>query len=165
MKRELETLFVHKFSKDTMPFENVFKNSGYYWGAGFMLGLFNRSQSYLVPDIVSNMDHMTILFGTLFIGFELLNMYCHYYLSANRTGTEYVLPNQILFKYVVCPNYTFEILSWLVFSLCFQSWATLAFAIVGAIQMYQWSLGKYKRYKKIFGDKYKSRKMLIPFVL
>ena len=32
IKRELETIFVHRFGNDTMPWTNVLKNSLHYWG-------------------------------------------------------------------------------------------------------------------------------------
>ena len=31
LKREFETIFIHRFSNATMPFLNVFKNSTHYW--------------------------------------------------------------------------------------------------------------------------------------
>jgi hypothetical protein len=37
-KRILETLFVHKFSRPTMPIENLFRNNGYYWLAAACVG-------------------------------------------------------------------------------------------------------------------------------
>ncbi len=38
MKRELETIFIHKFSRPTMPLSNLFKNCAYYWIFGAVIG-------------------------------------------------------------------------------------------------------------------------------
>jgi len=46
IKRELETLFVHRFSNETMPFMNVFKNSAHYW---IIMGI-GTMYFFLSPD-------------------------------------------------------------------------------------------------------------------
>jgi len=76
MKREFETLFVHRFSNDTMPFFNVFKNSTHYW---ILMG-FGAMYFFLHPDYTppawSN-DNLNILMTVAFFCFEFMNFMCH----------------------------------------------------------------------------------------
>ena len=39
LKREFETIFIHKFSRPTMPLFNLFKNCAYYWTFGSVIGI------------------------------------------------------------------------------------------------------------------------------
>ena len=50
-KRLLETLFVHRFSKGTMPLFNIFKNSGYYWGFAAYVAYFVCHPLYTPPRL------------------------------------------------------------------------------------------------------------------
>jgi very-long-chain enoyl-CoA reductase len=75
-----------------------------------------------------------------------------------------------LFRIVICPNYTFEILGWALFACLGYNGLDAYFGVrtlfcaMGAAQMYQWACGKKKRYKKLFGDKYKVSGVLLPGV-
>ncbi|KZO96552.1 hypothetical protein CALVIDRAFT_536923 [Calocera viscosa TUFC12733] len=47
LKRELETLYLHRFSRSTMPFNFVFRNSAHYWLlSGALVALVVYSPSY-----------------------------------------------------------------------------------------------------------------------
>jgi len=197
-KRLLESAFLHSFSSDTMQFANVFKNSAYYWGAGFLLG-------YFAEGTEMNADPVVI---GLWCICQMGNAYCHYYLANLRSGRgqpavsplpsqgtyevgegastltrnpqsrgtavsllrEHVLPTNFLFRIVCCPNYTFEILGWALFACLGYNGLDVYFGVktlfcaMGAAQMYQWAHGKKKRYKKLFGDKYKVSGVLLPGV-
>ena len=162
-KRLLESAFLHSFSSDTMPFTNVFKNSAYYWGAGFLLG-------YFAEGTEMNVDPAVI---GLWCACQLGNAYCHYYLANLRRGQntkDHILPTNFLFRIVSCPNYTFEILGWALFACLGYNGLNAYFGVktlfcaMGAAQMYQWACGKKKRYKKLFGDKYKVSGVLLPGV-
>jgi very-long-chain enoyl-CoA reductase len=162
-KRLLESAFVHSFSSDTMPIANVFKNSAYYWGAGCLLGYYaSRTEMIANPIIIC-----------LWTICQIGNAYCHFYLAnlrSDKNKREHVLPTNALFRIVTCPNYTFEIVGWALFAcLGYNGLDTYfgvkaLFCMMGAVQMFQWAHGKKKRYKKLFGDKYKVSGVLLPGV-
>ena len=156
-KRILESIFVHKFSNDTMPVGNLFKNSLYYWGAAYIITSRTIDQTFEIGSI------FLIL---IWIYAQVMNYRCHMYLSGLRDSSNaYGLPIWYPFRYVVCPNYSFEILGWLVFSILYQSPYALGFTIVGAFQMYVWGKKKQKRYKQLFEEKYRVGSIIIPGVL
>jgi hypothetical protein len=57
LKRELETFFVHKFSRPTMPLSNLFKNCAYYWSFGAIIGL---AHSLSLPPSVGRLTLLRI---------------------------------------------------------------------------------------------------------
>lgn len=117
IKRELETLFVHRFSNDTMPFFNVFKNSFHYW---FIFGFINM-YFFLHPDYTppawADKIHYQVIFG-FFCLFEFLNLMTHITLKNLRKpgSTERGIPKGYGFDIVSCANYLWESLSWLMFA-------------------------------------------------
>jgi len=147
VKREFETAFVHKFSHGTMPIFNIFKNSIYYWGCGAAIAYFVNHPRYTPPPF-----YQTQYALVFFVICELLNFVAHVQLSAMRPSgsKEYVLPRGLLFDFITCPNYTFEILSWVAFSFLTQTAAAYAFTIFGFVQMWQWAKQKHARLAKIF---------------
>lgn len=74
-------------------------------------------------------------------------------------------PMTLLFNYVSCPNYTYEFLSWLSFSVMTQCIPAYLFAAAGMFQMTMWAIGKHKNYRKEFSDYPKRRKAILPFIL
>ncbi|KAJ3210573.1 3-oxo-5a-steroid 4- dehydrogenase [Entophlyctis luteolus] len=167
VKRELETLFVHKFSNDTMPLKNLPKNCTHYWILGGLMlaypiyrpgyiGLLRIPESWIYSAL------------GLFIYAECSNFVTHKILSDLRPAGSRArkIPFGYGFNFVSCPNYTYEILGWIAVTLISGSVFSLLFTIVGAGQMYVWAVKKHQRYLKEFGDKYpKNRKIIVPFLL
>lgn len=162
-KRELETLFVHRFSNATMPLSNLFKNCAYYWGFAAVVAHFVTHQLY-TP--VSSPLQFRLGMGAFYLC-ELGNLVAHVMLRNLRPpGTRVrAIPRGFAFEYVSCPNYTFEVAAWLGFNLATQTVAGYAFMAVGAAQMVAWARGKHRNYRREFGARYpRSRKVIVPFV-
>jgi very-long-chain enoyl-CoA reductase len=168
LKREIETILIHRFGNDTMPLTNIFKNSGYYWLFAYWIAYVTMHPLYTPPACNWSKTSGIILFCVS----ELLNLKAHVDLRNLRPAGTRIrqVPKTLLFKFVSCPNYLFEILSWIGFTIASQSIAAATFTIVGAAQMTVWAIAKHKRYRKEFDGQDgrelypKNRKILIPFI-
>ncbi|KAI5462180.1 3-oxo-5-alpha-steroid 4-dehydrogenase-domain-containing protein [Mariannaea sp. PMI_226] len=167
VKRELETLFVHKFSANTMPARNIFKNCFFYWAfSGALCAYF----IYSPTSIAATADTPAIdAVGTaLYLFGEISNALVHLHLASLRStgGTERKIPVGYGFALVTCPNYMFEVLSWVGIIIVSRDWSVILFIAIGAAQMYSWALGKERAYRKEFGDKYKKKRyVMLPGLL
>ncbi|XP_033191448.2 very-long-chain enoyl-CoA reductase isoform X1 [Bombus vancouverensis nearcticus] len=167
-KRLLETLFIHRFSHATMPLRNLFKNCSYYWLFAMYVAYHVNHPLYTAPN---QMQFLTGL--VIFALCEVGNLSIHVALRNLRPAGSTVRkipvptgnPFTILFNLVSCPNYTYEIGSWIGFTIMTSCLPAALFTLAGAYQMTIWALGKHKAYKKEFSQYPKNRKSIIPFVL
>lgn len=163
-KREFETFFIHKFSHPTMPLSNLFKNCVYYWSFGAVIGYPLCNPTYTPP--AETVVHVGL---AIFVLSELGNLICHIMLSNMRPkegSQDRNIPRGFLFEYVACPNYTFEVLSWVGFSVFTQIPFAYLFTLIGFLQMADWAQKKHKGYKKQFDADYIKlrRKAILPFL-
>ncbi|KAL5343746.1 3-oxo-5-alpha-steroid 4-dehydrogenase-domain-containing protein [Aspergillus crustosus] len=164
VKREYETVFVHRFSNATMPASNIVKNSGHYW----LLAGANIAYWVFRPDSAAATGRPTpaLLYTglALFVFGELANFTTHLVLrDLRRPGTtERGIPSGIGFGAVTCPNYFFEIVAWVgVYLVSRLSWSVLFFIVPAVGQMILWAQKKERRYRKEFGDKYKRKRFVV----
>jgi very-long-chain enoyl-CoA reductase len=171
VKRVLETIFVHRFSHATMPIMNLFKNCSYYWGFSAWISYYVNHPLYTPP---SYGDRQIWGAFAAWVVFELGNFSIHWALRNLRPpGTKerripYPAasnPLTFLFKYVSCPNYTYEVYGWIAFTIMTQSLPAGLFALAGLYQMTVWALGKHRNYKKEFSNYPRGRRAILPFII
>ena len=174
LKREYETVYVHKFSNATMPAFNIFKNSFHYWIlSGFNLAFFIYRPSsdpytsdwkkyfFRVYELPSGIKYILAL---LWAFAELSNLKTHLTLSSLRNESNprnYAIPYGYGFDLVSCPNYFFESLAWFFYACLVGNWSAWLFLIIATGQMWVWAVKRHKRYLKTFGDDYKKLKRAI----
>ena len=125
VKRELETIFVHRFSSDTMPFMNILKNSAHYW---ILFGI--CSMLFFLKSSVEDSSRVAeLVLAFLFLVFEMLNLKCHLVLkNLRRAGsTERGIPEGWGFNQVSCANYFWEAAAWTSFALVTKVWGSWLF--------------------------------------
>ncbi|XP_011306025.1 very-long-chain enoyl-CoA reductase [Fopius arisanus] len=164
-KRLFETIFVHRFSHATMPLRNLFKNCLYYWLFTMYVAYHVNHPLYTEPSGAASAIGLAI-----FVICELGNLSIHLALRDLRPAGTAVRkipvttgnPFTSLFNSVSCPNYTYEIGSWIGFTIMTKCLPAALFAFAGAYQMSVWALAKHRAYKKEFSDYPKGRKAIIP---
>lgn len=176
VKREYETIFVHRFSAATMPAMNIFKNSSHYWilsGTNLAYWLYapNASPSaswwpkFLEPESNPAVRYAAV---ALFVFAQVSNYITHVTLRDLRPtdgSTKRQIPRGYGFNWVTCPNYLFEVLAWVAITvLAGGNWAAMLFLGVAAGQMALWAKKKEIRYRKEFGAAYKKKCAMVPFL-
>jgi very-long-chain enoyl-CoA reductase len=161
-KRELETIFVHKFSTSTMPAWNIFRNSAFYW---LLWGVVSAYAIYSPDSLAATADEPLVDLAGLavFVLGEAANAAVHLHLSGlrSRGGTERKIPTGLGFRIVTCPNYMFEVLGWVGAIVASRSWALALSLVVGCLYMAQWGKQKERAYREEFGDKYKKKRFVM----
>uniref|UniRef100_A0A0N4Z084 very-long-chain enoyl-CoA reductase n=1 Tax=Parastrongyloides trichosuri TaxID=131310 RepID=A0A0N4Z084_PARTI len=169
-KRLFETQFIHRFSNGTMPQFNLVKNCSYYWGFCAFMSYFINHPAYTAPTLGSFQMYLGLL-G--FVVAELGNLSIHILLRNLRPegSKERKIPkpdgNPLtnLFNFVSCPNYTYEVLAWISFTIMTQSLPSFLFTTAGFIQMTIWALQKHRNYRKEFADYPRDRKSIVPYLI
>ncbi|KAK3675084.1 Very-long-chain enoyl-CoA reductase [Recurvomyces mirabilis] len=167
LKRELETLFVHRFSNATMPVQNIFKNSFHYW---ILAGVLIAAVVYspISATAATNTNPLLTYIGlALYVLGELGNLNTHLVLRSLRSpgGAERGVPKGLGFDWVTCPNYLFETLAWAGILVISRSWSTGIFVAVATAQMAVWARKKESRYRKELGGTYERKRFsMIPGV-
>lgn len=176
-KREYESTFIHSFSKATMPIFNLYKNCTHYWfvsGLCFGITLFHNNDFEGSNKLVKFIFHVRdcskdqlILICIVWALAELGNYVCHVQFQNLRKGgfTGHKIPYGFLFEYVTCPNYTFEILGWLMFAILTNNWSSWVFFFVGSGQMIIWAIKKHELMRREFPNYPKSRTAVFPYIL
>ena len=116
-KRELETLFIHRFSHATMPLSNLFKNSFHYWVlSGIAPAYFLYASDYNPSLAAPSVDSIAgLALVALFAAAEVSNGITHVILRNLRPAGTRIrrIPFGFGFDLVSCPNYFFESVAWI----------------------------------------------------
>ncbi|KAF7728234.1 3-oxo-5a-steroid 4- dehydrogenase [Apophysomyces ossiformis] len=168
LKREFETVFIHRFSHGTMPFFNVFKNSAHYWFlSGINLAYWVYGPWFAAGKAAAVRSDVW-LYGAVAVWAwaQASNFLTHVTLRNLRpAGTRRrAIPYGYGFDLVSCPNYFFETIAWTAICFLTTSWSAFLFNVVATGQMYIWAVKKHKNYKKDFKDYPRNRKAMFPFV-
>lgn len=114
-----------------------------------------------------NTDIRLIVGAIVFISGFLINQYHDDILISLRKGktTGYQIPHGGLFKFVSCPNFLGEIITWLGFFIVTAGLPAFAFFVWTLVNLIPRAIDHHKWYKSEFADYPAKRKAVFPFLL
>jgi 3-oxo-5-alpha-steroid 4-dehydrogenase 1 len=125
--------------------------------------------AHFAPDYHSKVFlNLRLIAGVvLFLAGYVINKYHDSLLIKLRTTSEkgYQIPYGGLFKFVSCPNFLGEIISWTGFALVTLNLPALSFLIWTLVNLTARAIDHHKWYLKEFPEYPKERKAVIPFLL
>ncbi|XP_009999185.1 PREDICTED: very-long-chain enoyl-CoA reductase-like [Chaetura pelagica] len=148
----------------------LFYNCTYYWGFAAWMAYYINHPLYTPPAYGDEQVKVAL---AVFLFCQLGNFSIHVALRNLRpAGSKtrkipYPTRNPFtwLFLLVSCPNYTYEVGSWIGFTIMTQCLPVALFSLVGFVQMAIWAQGKHRSYLREFRDYPPLRSPIIPFLL
>jgi very-long-chain enoyl-CoA reductase len=167
LRRAAESAWVHRYSKSNMPWSALLIEYVYYWGFAFWIAWAITSPIYTAPALP-----LVVVGLCLFLLSECGNAAAHLMLRRLRPegSTQRQLPQGFLFERVSCPNYLFEVMSWVGFTILTWALSSLVFTLTGAAILTAWARERHQAYKSEFDGKDgkalypEKRKAIFPFL-
>ncbi|XP_048845974.1 very-long-chain enoyl-CoA reductase-like isoform X3 [Brienomyrus brachyistius] len=158
------------YFKDLGPQLGWTMNCLYYWGFSAWLAYYINHPLYTPPTYGNQQVHYALL---MFVLCEAGNFSINLTLNNMKTSgsllTRFPYPTRNpftwLFFFVSCPNYTYEVGTWIGFTIMTQCAPVAVYTLVGFIQMTIWARGKHKTYMQQFRDYPGLRMAIIPLFL
>jgi very-long-chain enoyl-CoA reductase len=147
VRRTLESVFVHRYSKPCIGPGDYLTEYVYYWGFAAWIAWSVTASTHRVPPLV-----MQALGVAIFVAAEAGNAQAHRMLRDLRPigSSDKRIPRGFLFEWVSCPHYLCEILTWVGFNVATQTLAGLAFMLVGAGILGAWAHTRHAAYRQEF---------------
>lgn len=164
-KRLLEVFFIHQWSRNSLPVTDGLIEWSYYWGFGAWIS-YEITSSRLKYVLVSHTSTAQRIACMGMIACMIGNGVAHWQLRQHRPKRAETWPTGLLFSYISCPHYTFEVGTWLCFAVLLSGgqYSCYTFWVAGTAVLVLWSKERHDAYHKTFPMYPPQRAAMIPFL-
>ncbi len=166
IKRIVECVFVHRYGDRRVTSADALGEYLYYWTFAIWIAWSLASCSTLGSFAWVGIGTVLFLVGQIGNGWSHLVLR---HLRASGTA-ERQIPRGGAFELVSCPNYLFEIASWIGFAIVARTWATICFLVAASVILAFWAKKRHDCYHLLFDGRDgrelypRRRKAIVPFV-